>query len=229
VNSRNWSGIADSDGSTSKFSTADGRWSQEGFVHTCAYSSLHSIWTGIGGIGTVRLIQIGTSQTSQSDMNALTAWWEAINSSYNTYQRNWTGLAVRPGDTIRAYTHHASGKVTLSVFNITTGHSVSTGAMSSIGGYSASSFYDGRAADYIDERPSGSRDHPADGLYYYYRQPSSYKRGTYWSSMYTNGTKAGYFWHYNIVMFNKAGSVLAHVGNGMTSDTSFVGWWNRCS
>ncbi|WP_154674041.1 hypothetical protein [Nakamurella lactea] len=115
-----------------------------------------SRWVGIGGYGTSRLIQNGASSYSNGTYQVMQGWWEMLNSGYDTHEMDLVNNPYNEGDLVRFDTYYNSA-TNKAIFNWTSSATgeVATVTFTSIDGHTADQFYDGRAAEWIDERPTG--------------------------------------------------------------------------
>lgn len=230
--SPNWAGIANYSSNPSAFKRSSGTFVQPKFEAVCAHASSHSIWSGLGGDGTPHLMQSGTAP-SQSSLNAIAAWWEAISPNFDTYQQNFTGLAISPGQTVRATTTYvpatssAAGQATMSVYNVGTGKNASTGSIGSIDGIPISSFYNGATSEFVDERPTASGlKHPVDGHFFYLRKTQS--SWTDWTQALSNGAGYHSFAYKRFYMIRSNGNLLEDA-YAPSSGNNFDGYWDACA
>lgn len=126
-------------------------------LSTCSPADAHSDWVGLGGWDGRPLLQNGIA--SAGNVSGFFAWWEALNSSHDTFQVT-APLTVHTGDVVSmSTTYNKTAKtVTFSWHNQTTGKVVAIGPMASIETHDSVvlptwEFYDGSTGEVIDERP----------------------------------------------------------------------------
>ncbi len=136
-----WSGYVSKQASSSYFDVASGEWIQPSISTTSCAGATHLSWVGLGGYGTSKLIQDGTNQSNQ-------AWYEYLGPGGTGVSITLLpgSLNIHSGDTMYALTEYSAGTAYWVVEDVTTGKS-SSASLSS-----ASSFYDGSSAEFIDER-----------------------------------------------------------------------------
>lgn len=232
LRSSNWSGLLNSSSSATAFTRSGGSFVQPTFEAACPHASAHSVWAGLGGNGVQRLLQSGTA-ASQSSLNGIEAWWEAISPNLDTYQQNFTGLAISPGQTVRPATTYVpatstrAGYAVMSVYNATTGKSATTGAISSINNVPISQFYNGGTSEFVDERPSAAGlKYPVDGQYFYFRK--THNSWTNWAQALTNGVGFRTYPYSTLDMIRPNGNLLADA-YVPSSGSRFEGYWDACA
>ena len=145
-------------------STYDGAWahfSAPNLGARCTPSSPYpnglSIWTGLGGYGTNKLIQSGI-EAGETLGGGSTVWqpfWEELAGTYNTGQQglrtSTTLMAINPGNGIWSKTTYSStngGHVRYYIENVTTGQTASYVVTGQSGAYT------GSTVDFITEDPN---------------------------------------------------------------------------
>lgn len=119
--SLNWSGYAVHRHGV-KFRRVAGEWREPtGTCQAGSDTSYSAFWVGLGGyrLNSRALEQIGTEfDCTPSGQAVLSAWYELV-----PYPSRKVTLAVNPGDLMRAKVKVAGAKVTVSLRDLTTGHS----------------------------------------------------------------------------------------------------------
>jgi hypothetical protein len=143
----NWSGVENTPSYITNYTSVEGSFVQptkkDGVSNTYECS-----WVGLGGdmtnYSTPQLIQCGTVM----EPNSYHIWWEKVNASYDTGEQDLSSITVKPGNHITLRTSYEALTSTAYFYmaNTTTGQAqlVST---------SASGYYAGNTAEFIDERP----------------------------------------------------------------------------
>jgi hypothetical protein len=130
------------------------------FLSNCPSASAYSIWAGVGGWGTGRLLQNGFDNVGGTGPNDDYAWWQAISDlNGNTHEVKITNFSVRAGDSVEASTYYDTVEkaVSFTWLNDTNGDVASLGPLYQIttdDPQPASAFYDPTTAEAITERPS---------------------------------------------------------------------------
>ena len=203
-------------------------WTQPGFTYTCGTAAKLAWWSGLGGWnypgGQERLIQGGTDTATDltgSHPNIIFPWWEMLTTNTDNPMVKMGGPtpAIAPGHQIRSTVTYnsAGGFAVMAVYDITTGITYSSGAISSYQGHPTSYYYDGSTSDFISEAPTNSA-----GNVEPLRRPTS---PVHFSAAYTNGNSIGTYGSWNIVQ----GTASHHI-----DDSSFDGshaWnttWRAC-
>jgi hypothetical protein len=176
--SPNWAGGMSVNGSATvgTFYQNVGDWTQPSFVGGCPNSSGYSIWAGLGGYNSGRLLQSGTS--IDGGTNALYEWWELLSPQHNNAEVRFIGgtNAVHGGDKVQSFNSYSAsaGSITMGVINIANGetHAVT---VTSYNGQAASGYYDGTTSDFVTEAPTNGNGNIMDlrqpvgnSTYYYY-------------------------------------------------------------
>ena len=144
VTSTNWSGYAVT-GSSGSVTDVKGSWIVPTIQGTCTGTAQYSShWVGIDGYSSNTVEQTGTDSDCQGGAPAYYAWYEF----YPKPSFSFSALTVRPGDKIFAEVTHSGNSFTVTITDLTTGHSASKTAK--VNGAKASS------AEWITEAPSGS-------------------------------------------------------------------------
>lgn len=157
--SGNWGGIVTYSGSG--WVAVQGDWYQSQAANCyCGTSDTdESTWTGIGGFADLGLLQEGTDM--QGTPSNIFPWFEYLHAcntaGCNPPEIAITGLTVTAGMHIHTYTAYQTSNGQTN-FLVCAG-----GSCQSLVGTFDSSYYDGRYADYIDERPTYSS---SAGSYY---------------------------------------------------------------
>jgi Peptidase A4 family len=145
VTSSNWSGYAVS-GAKGSVSTVTGSWVVPSVNCGITPDAYASFWVGIDGYSSNTVEQIGTDSDCHSGLPVYYAWFEFY--PHPSFTVN--SLAIRPGDVISAAVEYASnGSFTVSLRDVTTGHSFSTSTKMKSAKRSS--------AEWVIEAPSGGR------------------------------------------------------------------------
>jgi Peptidase A4 family len=136
-----WSGYVSKESGSTYYNDVFGEWVQPSISATSCSGATHLSWVGLGGYGTAKLIQDGTNQSNQ-------AWYEYLGAGGTGVSITLlpASLGIHSGDTIAAWTSYSAGTAYWTVEDVTNGKA-SSASLSS-----ASSFYDGSSAEFIDER-----------------------------------------------------------------------------
>jgi hypothetical protein len=211
-----WSGYVSKQSSSTYYNLAFGEWVQPSISATSCSGATHLTWVGLGGYGSASLIQDGTDQSNQ-------AWYEYLGPGGTGVSITLLSgsLGITSGDTIAAWTSYSSGSAYWTVEDVTKG-TASSASLSS-----ASSFYDGSSAEFIDERttfgttPSPLADYAA----------------THWTSASAEVTSTGYKNALSslsnvtqLAMVNPGtGHTLANALNEGAFGYTFETAWKNCS
>ncbi len=150
-NSYNWSGYV-ATGGKNAFAHVQGDFVQPSINATCKNNAYESTWIGLGGnAGSSSLVQTGTAMNTKNGGRHYYAWYEYLSASHPNPEIVLTKVTIRPGDKIHCYCsfNRTSNKFNAYVANNTNGTSQSV-----IVNISASEYYDGRSAEFINERPT---------------------------------------------------------------------------
>lgn len=152
ANSFNWAGIVSYN--ATGYVAVQGDWPQS-HVHNCGCGTTdtdESTWSGLGGwVGSQALLQEGTSMQGTGTMFA---WYEYLhacppsNPNCNVPELEISGLAVSGGMPIHTYTAYQTSNNQADFLVCANG--VCRGIVQTLD----SSYYDGRYAEQIDERPT---------------------------------------------------------------------------
>ena len=148
--STNWSGYV-AKGCTNAFAQVQGDFVQPTIQSGCANNTYESTWVGLGGYNSGKLVQTGTAMNTSGGGRNYYAWYEYLSPSHPNPEIRFSKVTIRPGDRIHTYCsfQRANNKFNAYVANNTNGTSQSV-----IVNISASEFYDGTTADFINEAPS---------------------------------------------------------------------------
>jgi hypothetical protein len=232
----NWSGVIATSTSATYHQKVTGIAVQPTFEYECPHKSSHAIWTGLGGNRTNRLLQAGTEVLFGDSISEAWAWWEAISENFDTRMVRFN-LSTPPGHRIKSITQYfpSDKSAYMTVVDLTTGKSASTGLISGISNGSNTipmdAFYDGRSAEAVDERADGATGaYAVDGRYYYFRRQLN-SAPTHWEGVWVNGsTKIGDLNRVNMNMIRPNGNRLADPGGGVSNGgASYYDFWNACA
>jgi hypothetical protein len=223
ANSSNWAGgmSVDNSATLNDFWYADGAWVEPTFDAVCPGYSSYTIWSGLGGWNSGRLLQSGTD-TDRNATNGIYMWWEAIAPGHVNNEVQFTGDVVSPGDKVEATTYYSSGEAYLTVEDLTTGVTKTT-SFTSYAGLAASGYYDGTTSDFITEAPSGGS---APGGLYYLRKPAAGSTDYYYAK--TNGSPIADFLSWKI---NEVGSGTGNLMqySNFNGSSAWADDWGSCS
>lgn len=198
---------------------------------TCGAGATHFIWSGLGGVlPDGGLLQSGTFHVGSPSTYL---FWEYLNRSHPNppatvpAQIIWNGV-VHVGDQIQPTTWHyldsltGTPRVSMSIFNVTTGANYPVGPFSTINGYPLSDYWSGLSAEYINERGL-----TASGYTYYSRPVGD---SALWSSAYTNANAASSptFIPEDIKMLSDDKARFLGYPGGFGSGASFSNHWQYC-
>jgi Peptidase A4 family len=204
----NWAGMVASAGSTT-WNTVAGTFKQPTFNSAGCSQSSEADWVGLGGYGSDDLTQDGTYMEQGPKY---WAFYEYIDVAHVNPPITLPNITVKPGNSMYAYVFFqaSTSKVEFFVEDET------TGTTDTVWLSNASSYYDGHAVDFIDEKPwtslpdfntipwSGTGEGEIDGS---------------WHNLGTQNPISQ--------IMERGGTVLAEPA-GMTSSTSFSDYWNHC-
>jgi hypothetical protein len=231
--SPNWSGVVATSTSATYHQKVQGIHVQPTFEYECPHKSSHAIWTGVGGwYDAHRLLQAGTEVLFGNSISDAWAWWEAIGPNVDTRMVRMD-LPTPAGHRIKTVTQYFPGNKTayMTVTDLTTGKSATTGLMKYIWNLPMDYFYDGRTAEAVDERANGATGaYAVDGQYFYFRRQLD-SAPTQWEGVWVNGpTRIGNLNRVNVNMVRPNGNRLANPGGGVDNgETSYFDYWNRCA
>lgn len=117
----------------------------------CNSNTYESTWVGLGGnIGSSSLVQTGTAMNTKNGGRNYYAWYEYLSANHPNPEIVFTRVTVRPGDRIHCYCsfQRSNNKFNAYIANNTNGTSQAV-----IVNISASEYYDGTSAEFINERP----------------------------------------------------------------------------
>lgn len=136
---------------TNAFAQVQGDFVQPTIQSDCANNTYESTWVGLGGYNSGKLVQTGTAMNTSGGGRNYYAWYEYLSPSHPNPEIRFSKVTIRPGDRIHTYCsfQRANNKFNAYVANNTNGTSQSV-----IVNISASEFYDGTTADFINEAPS---------------------------------------------------------------------------
>jgi hypothetical protein len=217
--SGNWSGQLNN---TMSFTNTETIFAQTGFDSVCPHASSYSSWSGLGGYYSKNLLQAGTD-TSQSGLNTIYAWWEALSTKKVLTEQEFSGSSVAPGDTVVAYTQYSGGQASMSVYDQTSGNIWATGYMSTIGGLAASTYYDGSTSEYITEAPTGGS---APGGLYYLRKP--HLGNTLFTQAQGNGSSAGSIGGFGINEYDGTTGDTMQQATAISGNGAWYDNWSYC-
>lgn len=214
-----WNGMLDDNSGLPAFRDVSGYFKIPHFTAVCAHASAHSIWDGMGGWGSNKIIQAGID-TSQSSVDAVYPWVEV-------YPRqgeiNVKTPAAVPGNTYSVDTSYqaSTDRAYWAMSNVTTRQETTW--------YEANSgaYWDGSHVEWVDERPYNyNLSHPVDGHFYYYRKSTS---STAWSNEYINNyaytRNDAYEAGLNLYSSSPAALLGGYAYNGVTGSNDI---WHAC-
>ncbi|KPV44298.1 G1 family glutamic endopeptidase [Alicyclobacillus ferrooxydans] len=144
----NWSGYM-ATSSYNEWTIASGEFYQPSWTYLSSYpNAQESTWAGLGGAANSSsdLLQDGTAIDTGGQM---VAWYEYLNSGYDSKQIDMPSVVVHTGDHIKAYVSYDSSTGTTLFDVIDYTDNTSSAAQLS----NSSIYYDGRYAEFICERP----------------------------------------------------------------------------
>ena len=221
--SNNWAGGMNVNGSSTNpsFYSSEGKWTQPSFDAVCPGNSAYTIWTGLGGWNSGKLLQDGVDNAGMST-NTNYMFWEALAPGHDNLEAAWSNSSVTPGHNVYASTDYYNGTASFFVEDLTTGASHSAN-LSSYAGLAMSGYFDGTTADFITEAPGGGS--APDGLFYL-RKPTS--GNTYYWYAATNGNPIADYpsWNFNEVGYGTGNTMQTTTYNGANA---WHDYWYNCS
>lgn len=237
----NWAGMELATTTRNAYFTASGRFTQPTFVAACPHASDHPIWVGLGGDPDYEasLVQTGI-EVDQSGLNDDYGWYEVIfdvnhidpDAEAPVRIPSWT---VNAGDDVRATVQYqtpgqagnSSGKVTMTLFDITTGIAAPPVYAPDWNGLPIYDYVTGRTAEWVEERGLTSGSNVVDGGYYYLRKTTA---KTIWSAASSNGVSIYGAAHQqtNWIYSNSAAQTLENASGVVTTAGGFYDYWDHC-
>jgi hypothetical protein len=232
----NWAGWENVAATDNHYSDTIGQFITPTYVAACPHRSAQSIWTGLGGDlrYSVHILQAGIDSGAQLTDNA--AFWDAQSDTEYLTEQDWENYRALPGDkiTARVFYNATRGAATMIVkidYTDGTTYTHTTTPMSTIGDLPASYFYNGRTAEYVNERPIAKSGEPytVDSNHYtLLRKPE----GTVvnWVKGVTNDGAVASGSGLNLVVMQRPnqGNIL-ETGNPIRLSGSWTTQWERCS
>jgi hypothetical protein len=213
--STNWGGYAVT---TARGAVTDvkGSWVEPSIQGTCGSKNAYAaFWVGIDGYSSSSVEQTGTDSDCQGGSATYYAWYEFYPKPSHLFS-----LTISSGDTISAEVHFASGTFTVTLKDVTTGHSASASIKLKAARNSA---------EWIAEAPSGSSGilPLADFGTVHFGTDATSVASTCYATI--SGTTAAFGTFPNIhqiTMVNNAGTADKAVPSSISSDhTSFNVTW----
>ena len=203
-----WSGKVAS-ASTTTWNTVSGWFTQPTFNAAGCSQSSEVSWVGLGGYGSPDLVQDGTYMEQGPKY---WAFYEYLNSAHQNPPITMSSVTVHPGNVFDSYVYYQSstGKVEFYVQN------ESNGTNQTVWLTGGSAYYNGQAADFIDERPWTSL--PDFGSIPWTNAGEGQLDGS-WHNLGDQNP---------ITQIMEPGSTLLAEPGGMTSSTSFRDYWYHC-
>ena len=203
-----WSGMVASAGSTT-WNTVAGWFTQPSFNSAGCSSSSEASWVGLGGYGSPDLVQDGTYMEQGP---RYWAFYEYLNLAHSNPPITLSSVSVNPGNVFYSYVFFQSStsKVEFYVQNET------NGTHQTVWLSNASSYYDGHAVDFIDERPWISLPNFSSIPW------SNAGEGELDGSWHNLGDQSP------STQIMETGSTLRAEPGGMLTSTSFKDYWYHC-
>jgi hypothetical protein len=145
--SGNWSGYADTDSVTRKYTAVSAKWIEPAIVCDSTVQSQAAFWVGIDGYDSKTVEQDGTLAWCYQDNAYYYTWWEM----FPRYGLTAVGNAVKPGDLITASVTRNGDRYTLRVTDSTTPANSFVKYRSCIPQHCTDA-----SAEWVAEAPSGS-------------------------------------------------------------------------
>lgn len=140
VESTNWSGYA-AVGSSGAYTSVSATWVQPAV--SCTSSATYSaFWVGLDGYSNSALEQTGTEADCVGDKAEYGAWWEVLPAAESSY----SGVTVKPGDTITASVTYTGSTFAMTLTDSTEGWSKTTD-------HAGTSGFQNASAEVIAEAP----------------------------------------------------------------------------
>lgn len=204
------------------YTKADGEWTEPAFVAVCPAASAYTIWSGLGGYNSTRLIQAGVN--TDTALNSSYMFWEVLSSAHPNSEVKLTGDIVRAGDIVEAfesYTAGGTGSAYFFVYDATNGLSAST-TRTTYSGANMSTYYEGTTADYITEAPGGGT---APQGRYYLRRPASDTTNYFYAV--SNNQPINAFPSWNISEIGASGNIMQ--SSSYDGIHAWNDYWKSCS
>lgn len=216
----NWAGGLNGPSGANTYADNEIKFTEPSFVSVCPHASSYSIWGGLGGYNSSRLIQDGVD-TSSSSLNSTYFFWELLTTNHAWPEVKFSGVSVKPGDAVDvslSYSYSLTGQVYFDVYDTSTGSGTDI-ELNTYQSIDMNDYYNGATSDFITEAPSGGS---APGGLYYLRKPSSgYTHIPFASS---NGKSLSSY--SSTIIVEKSGLMQTSTFNGTNAwnDT-----WHACS
>lgn len=218
-----WAGGMTVNGSatTNTYTSTAAQWVEPSFVNsgcpgTTAQSGM-SIWSGLGGWNSDKLIQAGTDNAGLSTLNTSSYFYELINGSVDTREVYPGGTASLPSghEAYITVSYNTSSHYASFMFEDLTARS----ELLPVSVSNASQYYEGTTADFVSEAPAGG---PALNGRFYLRKPTSALSYTY---AVTNGSGVSHFSSWRINEVNANGTMQTSSFDGINA---WKNTWSRC-
>ncbi|HLH40935.1 MAG TPA: G1 family glutamic endopeptidase [Bryobacteraceae bacterium] len=119
--SSNWSGYAVT-GANGSVSDVQGTWMVPSVICPSSGNQYAAFWVGIDGYASNTVEQIGTEADCQSGSPIYYAWYE-----FYPHLSYYIAMAIHPGDIMQAHVSASGGNFIVTIKNVTTGASFTTG------------------------------------------------------------------------------------------------------
>jgi hypothetical protein len=218
VQASNWSGYY-ATVSSNLYIAAQGDYHQPTAGSTSCTSPQEVSWVGVGGVYSNALIQDGTGISTSGGYYA---WYEYLNTSGGGISiTKLPSVTVHAGDRMHSYTVHQTSGVGQTTFYVADN---TTSTSQSVIVNLSSSYYDGRTAEWIDERPlvNGSNSPLRNFGTVNWTNTQAQRANSTW---YTLGSQP----YVEVDMMDNTFSHYLAFPNSLSSNTTFTDNWFRCS